>query len=89
MKRQENQVESVKNQSQDKNWKLRVDESWNSTFKNKSKEGPTLSVGCKPCLKFHTKGLCYSDCPFVKSHKQFQGNDKNKMNNFIKEIRGE
>jgi hypothetical protein len=90
LKRQENQVESVKNQSQDKNWKLRVDESWDSTFKNKSKEGPTLSVGCKPCLKFHTKGLCYSDCPFVKSHKQLQGNDKNKMNDFIlKEIRGE
>ena len=79
----------MKNLNQDKNWKLRVDESWDTTFKNTSKEGPVLSSECKPCLKYHVKGICYSDCPFAKSHKQLQGNDKNKTNSFIKEIRGE
>jgi hypothetical protein len=89
IKKQEDQVDTMKNPSQDKNWKLRVDENWDTTFKNKSKDGLMLRCGCKPCLKYHAKGICYSDCPFVKSHKQLQGDDRNKTDGFIKEIRGE
>ena len=41
-------------------WKLKPNESWNKTFKSKSKEGPKLSSGNHPCLKFHVKGICYN-----------------------------
>ena len=44
-----------------KDWKLRNYEKWGKVFMNKTNEGPDLSIGCKPCLKYHVKSLCYSD----------------------------
>jgi hypothetical protein len=60
LKRQSEQIETMKNPIKDKNWKLRVDEIWDTTFKNKSKDGPMLSCGCKLCSKYHAKGICYN-----------------------------
>ena len=88
-KTKKSSAEQIKNIAQDRTWKLRVDESWDTIFKNKSRDGPVLSFGSKPCLKYHSKGVCYSDCPFSSSHKQLKTEDKTKTSNFIKELRGE
>ena len=77
------------NDDQVRNWKLRQSETWNTVFKNKTRDGPTLSCGSKPCVKYHVKGLCYSDCPHISSHRSLSGDDKVKTEAFIKSIRGE
>ena len=83
------QASQVKNSNVIKDWKLRVDEKWDTIFKNKSKEAPSLSVGSKACLKYHVKGLCYSDCPFSQSHCSLIEDDKKKLDSYIKNLRGE
>ena len=83
------QPEKIRNLSQCQDWKLRHSEKWDTIFRNKTRDGPTLSTNCKPCLKFHVKGLCYSDCPFRCSHKSLSSEDKVLTTNFIKELRGE
>ena len=50
--------------------KIRQNESWNTIFKGKSKEGPMLSIGTYGCCKFHSKGVCYDDCAYKGSHKE-------------------
>ena len=50
-------------------WKLREQEKWESVFQGKSNDGPSLSLGCKPCLKFYVKGRCFDDCCNKNSHK--------------------
>ena len=62
-------VKMIRNNDVVRTWKLRQDESWDTIFRSKTKDGPVLSLGCQPCLKYHTKGVCYSDCRFIKSHK--------------------
>jgi hypothetical protein len=83
------QTEQIRNESQVPEWKLRLDENWDTVFKNKTRDGPLLSNNCKPCLKYQVKGICYSDCPFVQSHKKLSGDDICKTSKFIKELRGE
>ena len=88
-KKSQQVAEQVKNLSQVHGWKLRHNEKWDTIFKNKSRDGPQLSGGVKPCLKYHVKGVCYTDCPFRQSHKQLVGEDKRKIERLINELRGE
>ena len=87
--RHSGQPEQVRNQNQIQDWKLRQSEKWDTIFKNKTRDGPTLSLNCKPCLKYQVKGLCYSDCPFRCSHRTLSEEDKRITDKFIKELRGE
>ena len=70
-------------------WKLRQGESWYNIFRNKAIEGPMLSTKCHPCLKFHVRGSCYVDCRNRASHCVLKGEDKKKVSEFIKTLRGE
>ena len=83
------QGERVENESPLSTWKLRHDEKWDVLFKGKTGAGPALSMNCKPCLKYHVKGLCYEDCVHKESHCKLVGDDKVKTDNYIKELRGE
>ena len=78
-----------RNNSVLKDWKLRNSEKWETVFRNKTNEGPDLSVGCKPCLKYHVKGLCYSDCRHQSSHRVLEKDDIMKTGKQIKKLRGE
>ena len=82
-------VELKRNQNQVEEWKLRRGESWSNIFRNKAIEGPMLSTKCHPCLKYHVRGACYVDCKNRESHLVLKENDKKKMNDFIKSLRGE
>ena len=81
--------ESERNTNVAREWKLRPSEAWDSIFQNKTNDGPTLSLSCKPCLKYQVKGICYSDCKHKESHKTLLGDDKTKTDKYIKELRGE
>ena len=70
-------------------WKLRPGESYNEVFAHKVTEGPTLSMGCFGCHKYHNKGWCYSDCMNAKSHCTLTGDDFKKFDQRIKALRGE
>ena len=67
--RVEDEADQIKNSNLMKEWRLREGESWDS-FKGKTIDGPTLALGCKPCLKWHVKGIGYSDCKHKLSHRQ-------------------
>ncbi len=77
----------IRNENIDQEWKLKESENWNLTFRHKSKDAPTLSNGCKACLKYHVKGFCFEDCKFKGSHHQLTGDDQTKTNNYIKSLR--
>jgi hypothetical protein len=79
----------VRNPNQNKDWKLRNDEKWDTVFRGKSRHGPTLSFGGKPCLKYHAKGFCFEDCTFLNSHKKLNEDDNKLTDSFIQELRGE
>ena len=85
-KKRKNETQ-IRNENMVADWKLQGNENWNKFFKGKSKEGPILSCGTHPCLKFHVKGVCYDDCSFKASHKSLEGNDVTKTNAFIKKLR--
>ena len=82
-------VQKIVNTNQNADWKMRQDESWDSVFKNKTLGGPSLSMGCKFCLKYHLKGFCYSDCARKGSHCIIIGDDKNKSDKYVKSLRDE
>ena len=77
------------NGNMNQDWKICPNKDWNVVFREKSKEGPILSFGCKPCLKYHCKGVCYNDCPNKVSHVTLTGDSKKKTNSFVKSLRGE
>ena len=79
----------VRNDHPVREWKLRNEEKWDTVFRSKSRNGPTLSIGSKPCLKYHAKGFCFDDCSLIKSHITLNPSDKSATANFIKELRGE
>ncbi len=81
--------EQVRNENQVREWKLRPNENWDTIFRKKSREGPTLSSNSKLCLKYQVKGVCYSDCTMTGSHCELKGEDKKKADAFIKTLRGE
>ena len=82
-------IEKITNLNQNPDWKMRQDESWDSVFKNKTIGSPVLSMGCRLCLKYHVKGICYSDCAHKASHCIIIGDDKTKCDKYIKTLRGE
>ena len=73
-----------RNMNQVPEWKLCQTESWDSVFLNKTNNSPMLSMGCRACLKFQVKGVCYSDCCHKNSHTVLTREDKVKTTNFIK-----
>ena len=68
-------------------WKLKEGEDWNAKFMGKSKKGPKLTCGTYPCLKYHVKGICWSDCSFRASHKKITGDNARKTCEFINKLR--
>ena len=88
-RKEKDRAEMIKNTAQVEEWKLRASESWETVFKEKTVDGPILSFGCKPCLKFHVKGVCYDDCKNSESHKVLAGKDKEKTEDYIKSLRNE
>ena len=66
------------------NWKLISNENYETVFKDKVKQGPILSMGCKGCYKFHNKYFCYSDYNNKDSHYKLFGNDKENVDERIK-----
>ena len=82
--------EQVRNESPVEDWKLRQGEKWELVFRSKSGEAPQLSMGCKFCLKYWVKGLCYTDCKNRKSHvRELSDEDKSLAQAYITELRGE
>jgi hypothetical protein len=77
------------NRNQEKEWKIRPSEQWESVFRHRSTDGPELSMGCRPCLKYHCKGACFDDCTNKDSHVNLKDSDKCKTDAFIKQLRGE
>ena len=88
-KKRKQETEKIVNPKVNPKWKLRPNESWDAVFRFKSKEGPMLSTGCQPCLKYLAKGFCYPDCHFKAAHCTPVGEDEKKIDNFIKGLRGE
>ena len=88
-KRQRQESRKVANNNQETKWKLRQNERWETVFREKSRGGPRLSMGCAPCLKFHCKGWCFEDCAFKKSHKRLNAQDKERTDAYDKSLRGE
>ena len=87
-KKRRERAEMVKNSAIVADWKLKDSESWDKVFREKTAEGPILSLSCRPCLKYHVKGVCYDDCKNRDSHKSLAGHDKDKTDKFIKSLRG-
>jgi hypothetical protein len=83
------QTEQDRNMNPVQEWKLRHSEKWDTVFRAKAHEGPILSTGTKLCLKYHVKGLCYSDCSMLASHKELSPEDSKQAEAFIKQLRGE
>ena len=81
--------DTERNTNMVKEWKLRPAESWEAIFQNKTNDSPMLSMECRACLKYQVKGICYSDCRHKASHTTLKNDDKNKLDKFIKELRGE
>ena len=82
-------IETVQNEKVVTQWKMRPNEVWNTMFRNKAIEGPLLSMRCHPCLKYQVRGFCFVDCRNRASHCLLTGSDKEKVNSFLKGIRGE
>ena len=85
-KKKKTEAEIERNSNMIAECKLKPNEAWNK-FVNKTNDGPLLSLGCKPCLKFHVKGFCYSDCSHRASHKGLNEEDTKKVVKFVKELR--
>ena len=84
-KRKGSESEVEKNHLINKDWKIKDNEAWDR-FVNKANEGPTLSFGGKPCLKYHVKGICYSDCAHRKSHRDLNREDKKLVLEYLKKL---
>ena len=89
-RKRENVAETERNLDLVQDWKLRSEESYETVFRNKTVEGPMLSLSSKPCLKYHVNGICYSDCKYKRSHQKISMKDDiDKTSKFIKSLRGE
>ena len=82
-------VKQERNEDMVKEWKVRQNEKWESVFRGKGNSGQKLSMGCYPCLKYHCKGVCYSDCANKASNMKLNHQDEETMKSFIKSLRGE
>ena len=78
--------ERVTNHNQVQDWKMREGEDYMTVFRHKVKGGPTLSMGCHGCHKFHNKGFCYTDCDNAASHCVLVGDDHETFDARIKAL---
>ena len=84
------QAEQIKNEAMIEDWKLRPGERWETVFCIKSGEAPQLLMGCKLCLKFWVKGVCYDDCKHKASHvRELNEEDMAAGTAYIHELRKE
>lgn len=88
-KRQRQGAKRVDNNDAHPSWIMRANESYDTVFAHKVKQGPTLSFNAKGCHKYHNKGYCWDDCQNAASHKKLSGTDFTKFGNYIKQCRGE
>ena len=88
-KKSKQSADRVTNPSIVDKWKIRQNEQWETVFRHKSVNGPVLSTGCHPCLKYQCKGWCFKDCANRASHIQLKNDDKDKTGAFITRLRGE
>lgn len=89
-KKRKKQAKQEKNPNLNSKWKLRLNENWDTVFKNKTKDGPVLSFGCQGCLKYHAKnGVCYDNCRWKASHKELSEADLKLLDKYISKLRGE
>ena len=70
-------------------WKMRSGENYDTLFKDKVKQGPILSMGCKGCHKYHNKGWCFPDCNNKESHRKLSEKDSKQFGSYCKQCRGE
>ena len=89
VKEKRERATSVRNSENVQEWRLRPNETWNTVFRNQTFNGPKLSMNCHPCLKYHVRGACFSDCKNRGSHCTLVGLDKENVSKFIKSLRGE
>ena len=87
-KKQKTGGKRVENNQMVKEWKLRPNESYDNVFKDKVKNRPILSMGCRGCHRFHNRGYCFDDCHNRDSHKNLVTEDWNKFNKYCKVCRG-
>ena len=87
-KKAKKKSEIMRNSSICEEWTLRQNESWATVFREKTLQGPDLSLACKPCLKYQVKGVYYEDCCQKKSHCALTGDDKKAADDSIKLLRG-
>ena len=73
----------------EENWKLKPNKSYQTVFKDKVKQVPILSIGCKCYHKYHNEGFCYSDCNNKDSHCKLYENDKERFDALIKQLKRE
>ena len=85
----EKKFEAERNMKLSPELKLCQSESWDAIFMNKTNDSPFLSTGCRACLKFHVKGICYTDCRHKNSHKELNEEDSIKLSNHVKMLQGE
>jgi hypothetical protein len=88
-KEEKDKASPIRNTNLKEALKMRQNESWNTIFKGKSKEGPMLSIGTYGCCKFHSKGVCYDDCAYKGSHKELNTRDAGLYADYVKKLRGE
>ena len=77
----------VKNNDMVSAWKLGGNKDWSIVFQVKIKEGPQLSCGTYPCLKWHVKDVCFTDCAFRKSQVKLNEEEVAKTTEFIRKLR--
>ena len=88
-KERKDRATAIRNSAPVQEWKLRPQETWNTVFRNQTFKGPMLSMQCHPCLKYHVRGACFSDCKNKASHLTLTGDDKTSVTKFIQSLRGE
>ena len=76
----------VTNDTVERDWKLKDGESWN-LWRHKVGGAPILSCNSRPCLKYHVRGSCFSDCTNRPSHKKLTERDFQVTDKFIKQTR--
>ena len=83
-RKKKKQAKQAKNTNPNPKWKTRLNENWETVFKNKTKDGPTLSFGGQGCLKYHCKLMCYDDCRWKSSHIDLNKEDSATLDKYIK-----
>ena len=47
-----------------------------------------MSKGCRVCLKYWVKGICYNDCKHRGSHSTLSDEEKQQTEAYIQELQG-